>query len=121
MILRVWQGGILLALVALIGLAGSGCGPREKHDHGTGSGATPIAKMPHEHGEWWCNEHGVPEKECTRCDEEAKAAAKKKGDWCDKHGRADSQCFICHPELEAKFAARYEAKLGKKPPKPEKD
>ena len=37
---------------------------------------------------------------------------KAKGDWCKDHDRADSQCFVCHPELEAKFAARYEAKVG---------
>ena len=43
---------------------------------------------------------------------------KKRGDWCEKHDRADSQCFVCHPELEAKFAARYEAIFGEKPPKP---
>lgn len=29
----------------------------------------------------------------------------------------DSQCFICHPEKEAEFAADYEARYGKKPPK----
>jgi hypothetical protein len=35
------------------------------------------------------------------------------------HDCPDSQCFACHPELEAKFAAQYEAKFGKKPPKPQ--
>ncbi len=44
---------------------------------------------------------------------------KKKGDWCKEHSRPESQCFICHPDLEAKFVAQYEAKYGKKPPKPE--
>jgi hypothetical protein len=38
-------------------------------------------------------------------------------DWCEEHGVPESQCFLCNPKLEAKFAADYEAKYGKKPPK----
>jgi hypothetical protein len=67
---------------------------------------------------WWCSEHGLPEEECSMCSTEAADKLKAKGDWCQQHDRADSQCFVCHPELESKFAARYEAKFGKKPPKP---
>ena len=52
---------------------------------------------------------------------EARADFKAKNDWCEKHNRPDSQCFVCHPEKEAEFAALYEAKFGKKPPKPEAD
>lgn len=73
----------------------------------------------HDHSGWWCNEHGVPEGICARCDSKLAAEFQKKGDWCKDHDRPDSQCFLCHPELEAKFAAQYEAKYGKKPPKPE--
>jgi hypothetical protein len=72
-----------------------------------------------EHGEWWCNEHGVPEEVCALCDSKVAAEFQKKGDWCKEHDRPDSQCFACHPELEARFAAQYEAKYGEKPPKPE--
>jgi hypothetical protein len=71
------------------------------------------------HGEWWCNEHGVPEEVCALCDSKVAAEFQKKGDWCKEHDRPDSQCFVCHPELEARFAAQYEAKYGEKPPKPE--
>jgi hypothetical protein len=73
----------------------------------------------HVHGAWWCDEHGVPEKVCALCDSDLAAEFQKKGDWCEKHDRPDSQCFVCHPELEARFAAQYEAKYGKKPPKPQ--
>ena len=52
------------------------------------------------------------------CSAKVAAEFKKKGDWCEKHDRAKSQCFICDPSLEAKYAARYEAKYGKKPPPP---
>ena len=72
----------------------------------------------HDHGGWWCAEHGVPEESCGQCDTKLAAAFQKKGDWCKDHDRPDSQCFVCHPELEIKFAAQYEAKYGKAPPKP---
>jgi len=74
-----------------------------------------------EHGEWWCDEHGVPEEICAQCNTKLVADFKAKGDWCEKHNRPDSQCFICHPEKEKEFAALYEAKYGKLPPKPSAD
>jgi cobalt-zinc-cadmium efflux system membrane fusion protein len=47
-------------------------------------------------------------------------APEKSADWCAEHLVPESQCFVCHPELEGKFSAQYEAKYGKKPPKPER-
>ena len=73
----------------------------------------------HDHSGWWCAEHGVPEGECGQCNSKLAAAFQKRGDWCKEHDRPDSQCFACHPEHEATFAAKYEARFGKKPPKPE--
>jgi cobalt-zinc-cadmium efflux system membrane fusion protein len=72
----------------------------------------------HSHEGWWCNEHGVPEEVCALCSTNIAADFKAKGDWCKEHDRPESQCFICHPEKEAEFAALYEAKYGKQPPKP---
>ena len=85
----------------------------EGHDHDLGASGHV-----HTHGAWWCDEHGVPEKVCALCNSKVAAEFQRKGDWCTKHDRPDSQCFACHPELEARFAAQYEAKYGKKPPKP---
>jgi len=82
-------------------------------------GKEPDKAVKDDHSGWWCPEHGVPEKICAQCDASLVADFKKKGDWCAKHNRPESQCFICHPDLEAKFAAQYEAKYGKKPPKRE--
>jgi hypothetical protein len=59
----------------------------------------------------------VCRKTCAQCDTTLVAGFKAMGDWCEKHNRPDSQCFICHPEKEAEFAALYEAKYGKSPPK----
>lgn len=87
----------------------------DEHDHET----VAKADREHDHSGWWCDEHGVPEEICSQCNSKVAAELQKKGDWCKEHDRADSQCFVCHPELEAKFAAQYEAKYGKKPPKPE--
>lgn len=86
-------------------------------EHGE-AGHSKAAHEGHSHGGWWCNEHGVPEEVCALCDPKLVADFKAKGDWCAEHDRPDSQCFRCHPELEQKFAAQYEAKYGKKPPKP---
>ena len=55
---------------------------------------------------------------CTRCHANLIAEFKSKNDWCKEHDLPDSQCFVCHPEREAIFAAQYEAKYGKTPPKP---
>ncbi|MBX7073571.1 MAG: RND transporter [Pirellulales bacterium] len=103
----------LLMLSAAGGLFLSGCAKSEP--------AAPVAEATqasdgHDHGGWWCPEHGVPEEICALCSSKAAADCKAKGDWCAEHDRPDSQCFVCHPEHEAKFAAQYEAKYGEKPP-----
>jgi cobalt-zinc-cadmium efflux system membrane fusion protein len=80
-----------------------------------------VSEAGHDHDGWWCDEHGVPEEVCARCNFKLVADFKAKGDWCNQHDRPDSQCFICHPEKESEFAAQYEAKYGKKPPQPASD
>lgn len=68
--------------------------------------------------DWWCDEHGVKEAECSMCNAKVAKAFQDKGDWCKEHLRAKSQCFICDPTLKEKFAAEYVAKYGKQPPEP---
>ena len=89
------------------------------HKEGDKHSSASKATAKDDHSGWWCNEHGVPEGECGQCNAKLAAEFQKKGDWCKEHDRPDSQCFVCHPEKEAVFAARYEAKYGTKPPKPE--
>lgn len=93
--------------------------PADDHDHEHKAGEESHASGHHDHSGWWCNEHGVPEEVCGLCSSKLAAEFQKNGDWCADHDRPDSQCFQCHPELEAKFAAKYVAKYGKEPPKPE--
>lgn len=113
----------MLAVIAvvLVGVPIVACSKSSKSSAGADSSATKAAAAGHNHEEWWCNEHGVPEEVCALCDTTLVAGFKAKGDWCEKHNRPDSQCFACHPEKEAEFAALYEAKYGEKPPKPEAD
>ena len=113
---RNWNG--LSVLLIVVGLTtAAGCGKSGDTAPAAGSGA-PQTDAGHNLDGWWCSEHGVPEEECSLCSTEVAEKLKAKGDWCKEHDRAESQCFICHPELAAKFAARYEAKFGKQPPKP---
>jgi len=103
---------IMATGASMIGCAKSG---------GTAGPATTAADNGHSHDGWWCDEHGVPEEVCALCNVKLVADFKAKGDWCKEHDRPDSQCFVCHPEKEAEFAAQYEAKYGKKPPKPQSE
>ena len=124
---------VRVSLVALtLGLTGCGQPPVPQSTSGTSSGTpkdavtdssgatkTDGSKHTHDHSGWWCNEHGVPEEECGLCNAKLAAQFQKKGDWCKEHDRPDSQCFVCHPEKETQYAAKYAAKYGEKPPKPE--
>lgn len=48
----------------------------------------------------WCEEHAVPESQCTRCNPELIAAFKATNDWCEEHGVPESQCLKCNPDLK---------------------
>ena len=48
----------------------------------------------------WCDEHGVPESQCTRCNPSLIAAFKATNDWCEEHGLPESQCTKCNPDLK---------------------
>jgi hypothetical protein len=104
------------ALIVGCGQSGNKSGQKDRGPAKDTGGAVATSG---DHGAWWCPEHGVPEEECSMCSTKAAADFKKKGDWCQEHDRAESQCFICSPERFEKFAARYEAKFGEKPPTPE--
>lgn len=116
--------GVALVFAAIAAVALAGCGQQasvpgntqvaaeshEGHDHAEGDD--------HDHGDWWCDEHGVPEEECSICNTKAADEFKEQGDWCEEHNRAESQCFKCDPSRAEKFAKLYEAKFGQQPPKP---
>ena len=115
-----WVRTVSFSMVALGGLAVAGCGEAattgpEARQAGD-AGAQPRTSC--SVAENWCSEHGVPEDICAQCNAKVAAEYQQKGDWCKEHNRPESQCFLCNPKLADKFAAEYEAKYGKKPPKP---
>src|SRR5262245_29742775 len=108
---------VLLSPLVAVLLTTAGCSKSAPQQKASPAGQSSAAGVP-EHGEWWCGGHGVPEEECAQCDTSLVAKFKEKGDWCKEHDRPESQCFLCDPSRFDKFAARYEAKYGKKPPMP---
>jgi hypothetical protein len=126
-------GGLVLTLAAGAALVVAGCGKTESQtEQASGKGGpaagkespgqTQVAQAGAKKGEaghgWWCAEHGVPEALCSLCSDALAARLKKEGDWCKEHDRAASQCFRCDPKRYEKFAAMYEARYGKTPPRP---
>lgn len=114
--LKLWTGTFFAACLVIVG-----CEPKSDSKPAAKPETKETVKKEDDtkHSGWWCDEHGVPEHECSMCSSKAAKEFKAKGDWCDKHDRAKSQCFICEPSLMEKYAAKYEAKYGKKPPVPE--
>jgi hypothetical protein len=109
--------GSMLVLSALL-LSSVGCGRGKDDRQAKAKAVKDSEKSESKHDGWWCEEHGVPEELCSLCSDALAAKFKKEGDWCKEHDRAQSQCFKCDPAKYAKFEAMYEAKYGKKPPRP---
>lgn len=107
------SAAVAISLSVLAGCGGTKPGNDQRESLSVASAKSDPMSA---HGEWWCDEHGMPEEVCAQCSSKLAAEFKKKGDWCKEHDRPDSQCFICHPELKERFAAQYRAKYGKEPP-----
>ncbi len=73
----------------------------------TGEDHATVAVVPGSY-EDWCDEHQVPETQCTRCDPSLIPAFQVASDWDAEHGLPMSQCSIHNPNLKIV-----------RPPKPE--
>ena len=73
---------------------GSSAPPVDKDTKHAEAGVVPGAY------EDWCEEHQVPESQCTRCNPDLIPAFKATNDWCEEHGVPESQCLKCNPDLE---------------------
>lgn len=73
------------------------------------AGSVVEASHEHEGHQQICEEHGVPESLCFRCNPSLAAAFKAKGDWCAEHGLPESQCNICNPGLSQSSAHKAES------------
>jgi hypothetical protein len=114
---------VLLSAIAALAVLSGGCGQAERKAEQAAAKTDQQAagQKPGDHSGWWCAEHGVPEKECSMCQDDVAKECKARGDWCDQHNRAKSQCFKCDPTLKEKYAARYRIKNGGKDPPPTED
>ena len=83
----------VMALAFAFGAAG--CSSRGE---ATPESPPAAAVVPGSHADW-CDEHAVPESQCTRCNAELIPAFKATQDWCDEHGLPESQCLACNPSL----------------------
>ena len=45
-----------------------------------------------------CQEHGVPEALCSRCNSYLIPGFKAENDWCEEHSLPESQCEICQAD-----------------------
>jgi hypothetical protein len=63
-----------------------------------GAAHAPADVKPGSH-EDWCEEHEVPESQCTRCNAELIPAFKATNDWCEEHQLPLSQDKIHNPDL----------------------
>ncbi len=129
-----WTGSLMVVAVAAFVMSGTGCDKEktpgqqakaktdskeaQKGDDKKGDGKKELKGEGHG---WWCEDHGVPEENCSICTNEAAAKFKKAGDWCKIHDRAQSQCFKCDPGLYKKFEDMYVAKYNEKPKRPPED
>lgn len=92
---------VLVAVVVLVG-----CRPAEDperaatRDDERGAAAADGAM---------CQEHGVLEAVCTKCNPKLAAVFQAKGDWCEEHGFPESFCPTCHPERGGRPGAEVKA------------
>lgn len=96
---------MLIALIVAVGFGG--CSKDKGEPSKTESNKTEATKSEHAKPdvkpgshEDWCEEHQVPESQCTLCDPKLSAAFKATGDWCVEHGLPESQCRKCNPDVK---------------------
>lgn len=86
---------LMMILAAVFTLTLAACPKSEA----TGDGHADAKAKPGSY-EDWCEEHNVPESQCTQCHPELAAAFKATHDWCDEHALPESHCRKCHPDLK---------------------
>jgi hypothetical protein len=91
-------------IVACALFASVGCSKEksEAKDDATSAQAAAHAPANAKPGSYedWCDEHQVPESQCTLCHPDLIAAFKATGDWCEEHSLPESHCRKCNPDLK---------------------
>lgn len=91
---RLWR--MLLAATSLLAWA-PGCS--EKSQPPSPAPSLSVQAKRAAASEPWCEEHGVPESKCTKCNPRLVAQFIEAGDYCREHGYPESVCPHCKPEL----------------------
>lgn len=108
---RLW---VLIASSMVVAGCGANGTSSKNREAATTEAVAPASGGGHADGvvagsyEDWCEEHQVPETQCSRCDASLIPAFQAAGDWDAEHGLPMSQCTIHHPDLKIV-----------RPPKPE--
>lgn len=71
----------------------------EKREKTEKASLAAASSKPGSH-EDWCEEHSVPESQCTRCNPSLIPAFKATSDWCDQHKLPKSHDRECNPNLK---------------------
>jgi len=103
--MKTFVSALILAMLFFVGACNKSGGDKDKAPAAKeepakkegGHAAKDVVPGSHED---WCEEHQVPESQCTRCDPSLVAAFKATGDWCEEHGVPESQCLKCNPDLK---------------------
>lgn len=104
--MKTFISALILAMLVVVGGCSKSGGDTEKtpaaneepaKKEGAGHAAKDVVPGSHED---WCEEHQVPESQCTRCDPTLAAAFKATDDWCEEHGLPESQCLKCNPDIK---------------------
>jgi len=83
-----------------VAAAAFGVACKEKEASKESASAHAAASVVPGSHEDWCEEHNVPESQCTRCNPKLVPAFKATGDWCEEHQLPKSQDTKCNPSLK---------------------
>ncbi len=104
---RVSRSSVALFVLSLALLLGACSKAKEGGEvaKAESTGHAPKDVVPGSH-EDWCEEHDVPESQCTLCDPSLAAAFKATGDWCEEHGLPKSHDRKHNPDLKLERPAK---------------
>jgi hypothetical protein len=105
-----WFAGLLALIGASVVACGNESREMDRSERASGGSAETAASVVPGSYEDWCEEHGVPESVCTRCDASLIPAFKATNDWCAEHGLPESQCRRCDPDLVIRRPSKPEDK-----------
>lgn len=96
--LRSFFAAVAVCVWFVSGSVGCSRSGNEEKVSAMAAGHAPADAKPGSY-EDWCDEHQVPESQCSLCHPELIAAFKATGDWCAEHSLPESQCRKCNPGL----------------------